>query len=118
MNKIQSFKFYLLEVKAINWGAALILVAGLAFVFGATFSVPTGEVSFPKGEVLGIGITHSSKMELSYPLAQVKLQNGSVADVVVPRHVVLSVGQQISVKREPTSLGGVSYTFHEVLDAQ
>jgi len=105
-----------------NWRtilcSALVFVAALAFVAYQSSNVPTSVGVTVTGEVLDVGVSHTSNLELAYPLASVRLDSGAVVYVEVPSEFVVSKGQRIYVQKAGLKYAGTQYKIRGLEKAQ
>ncbi len=109
MNKIQEIKFYF---AGWNFHVLVLLVLSILLFVTCTFNVPSGEEERLQATVVSLGITNSSNYSLSYSSARVRLAEGKLLDITLPRGVVLKEGDEIIVKRKTLLLSGSTYKFY------
>jgi hypothetical protein len=100
-----------------NFGLLAVVIVVLALITAFSFNVPVGEPEEFKGEVIEVGLHHSSKYSASYANVRVRLSNGAEADVTLPRGVMVSPGDAIIIERQALLIKGAFYKYGHLPDA-
>ena len=115
---LSAIRMYWEEHWRVISGSALVFCLALAFVSYQATNVPVDSGTTTTGQVLEVGVSHGSRLEVAHPLASVRQESGVVAYVEVPTQFVVSKGQYIYIQRSNQEHSGTQYVMRGLVNDQ